>query len=84
VTPLDINIDKALDTVGVEAPQWVWLAVHGYLCLGLRHPMAGGEAREAALAFVNRLSAKLVECGLVSQEFMDRANHYEQEHERPE
>jgi hypothetical protein len=79
VRQLDIDIDKALDTVGVEAPQWVWLAVHAYLCLGLRHPMPGGAAREATVSFVNQLAAKLVEAGIVSQDVMDRANYYEQE-----
>jgi hypothetical protein len=79
VRQLDIDVSKALETVGVEAPAWAWLAVHGYLCLGLRYPMEGGQAREATVSFVNQLAAKLVESGIISQDAMDRANHYEQD-----
>jgi hypothetical protein len=79
VTDLILDIAKARDTAEVDAPLWVWLAVHAYLCLGLRHPHPGYQAREATVRFVNELAEKLVECGLVSQEVMDRANHHEQE-----
>lgn len=52
----------------VECPGLVWMAVHGACCLGLRHPGYTGPSRELVLNFVNALSEKMVETGVLTSD----------------
>lgn len=54
-----------------------WMAVHGYLCLALRHPQANGPSRQIALHVVDQLEKLLVEGGLLSREEMAEGHQVE-------
>lgn len=72
-----IDIDKALETAEIEETLFVWMAVHGNLCLALRHPQNAGASREYVEKFVRKLSALLVERGLITQSQIDDATRLE-------
>ena len=44
------------------------LAVHGNVCLGLRHPKNIGPNRQFALEFINYTESKLKEAGIIDDE----------------
>jgi hypothetical protein len=52
----------------VESPGIVWMAVHGAICLGLRHPAYIGPSRELVVNFVQALGESLIENGVLTPE----------------
>lgn len=52
----------------VKADLLTWLAIHGNLCLALRHPGNTGKSRPYVIAFTKSLGKKLVEWGVVTEE----------------
>jgi hypothetical protein len=45
----------------MEASLLSWMAVHGYLCLALRHPDSTGPTRELIEEMLEQLGALLVD-----------------------
>jgi len=52
----------------VEASGLLWMAIHGNLCLALRHPSNVGESRDLVVDFVKRLGRLLVEWSVLTEE----------------
>jgi hypothetical protein len=50
----------------IESPGLVWMAVHGAICLGLRHPAHVGPSRELVVNFVKALGQELVEWNVLT------------------
>ena len=55
------------------------LAVHGNVCLGLRHPTNTGPNRKLALEFVNYAEQKLKSAGLINDQDIENIHNVEQE-----
>lgn len=64
-------------TRNVKAPLLVWLAVHGNLCLSLRHPQNRGPSRKLILDFVKNIGRFLVEAGAVTEAELRAAENLE-------
>jgi hypothetical protein len=63
----------------MEATLLEWLAIHGNLCLALRHPQNQGDSRALLVGFVHRLSKLLVERGILTAEEMRAATKLEED-----
>jgi hypothetical protein len=75
-----LNADQLLTTrETVEADLLTWLAIHGNLCLSLRHPANRGPSRKYVVDFVKGLGKFLVDAGVMSQEQMENAYALESE-----
>lgn len=61
-----------------------WLAVHGNLCLALRHPGNTSNSRQRVVDFTLGLGKFLVDSGAITQEELDRAQKVEAEEGSPE
>ena len=72
-----MDVSKAHERATVEASLWQ-VAVHGNLCLALRHPGNQGETRALVVSIVHQLAKLLVERGILTQEEMDYATKVEQ------
>ena len=59
---------KFLSPAQVTANHLTWLAVHGNLCLALRHPANKGPSRQWVLTFVKDLGKALVKWGVITEE----------------
>jgi len=46
----------------ISVPLITWVAIHGNLCLALRHPENVGDSRKLVLNFVKELGQFLVHC----------------------
>lgn len=55
------------------------MAVHGSLCLALRHPQNRGAARPLVVAFTKSLGEWLVHCGALTPEQLVEAQQLEAE-----
>lgn len=63
----------------VQAEGHVWLAVHGYLCLALRHPGTEGPSAALITEFVVRLGEAAVQGGILTPEELQLHYHHEAE-----
>jgi len=63
----------------ITTNQLTWLAVHGNICLALRHPQNIGASRPLVEKFVKELGKKLVEWRVVTQEELEAAEKLERE-----
>lgn len=73
-----MDITKARVRVSVRAELWVWMAVHGNLCLALRHPQNTGPSRVHGIeGFVCHLGKLLVEHGILTAEELAQAENFE-------
>lgn len=71
VPHLDVN--KAMELATVEESLFVWMTIHGNLCLALRHPDNTGPSGVYVQKFVDKLGKLLVERRLLTQAQMDYA-----------
>ena len=62
----------------IETSGLVWMALHGTLCLGLRHPKYVGASRQLVVEFVNELGRQLVEWGVLTSEELASVARQEQ------
>ncbi len=60
------------------------LAVHGNLCLALRHPQNTGETRDLVLNFCKQIGEELVLLGALTPEQLEEAYKEESEEGTPE
>ncbi len=68
----------AVQPITVTAEALTWLAVHGNVCLALRHPAnCSPNVRPRMIKFVRMIGDRLVESGLLTREQMDAAMRYE-------
>jgi hypothetical protein len=72
-----MNLEMATEIRQLNAPLLTWLAVHGNLCLALRHPANLGKSRERMVGLIRTISVLLVDSGFMTQEEMDQATRYE-------
>lgn len=69
------------DPVELVLPVWVAMALHGYACLGLRHPdTQDGAMRPAVVRAVRRLGDLLVARGAITHEELRLLERLEAEH----
>ena len=55
------------EPIVVETNGLTWMAVHGAICLGCRHPAYLGPSRTLVIAFVRELGKRLVEAGVLTE-----------------
>jgi hypothetical protein len=63
----------------VETNGLTWMAVHGAICLGCRHPHYVGPSRILVVAFVRELGQRLVEAGVLTKDEVQMIERLEQE-----
>lgn len=63
----------------VETSGLTWMAVHGCICLGLRHPAYTGPSRELVMNFVRTLGAELVQHGVLTESELREVERFETE-----
>lgn len=63
----------------IIANRLVWMAVHGTLCLGLRHPSYVGPSRRLVEEFVRALGDGLVAWGCLTAEELELVQKTEAE-----
>lgn len=63
----------------VIATHITWLAVHGNLCLALRHPANRGPSRSFVVEFTRSLGRMLVTWGVITEEELKAVEHLEVE-----
>ena len=73
------DVTKATVELPVHAPLLTWMAVHGVLCLGLRHPEMNGPSRRIVEDFVRQLGQALVANGLLTAQELREAEHLERQ-----
>jgi len=61
------DLDKLNRKAAISAPLLTWVAIHGNLCLALRHPENVGDSRKLVLNFVKELGRFLVKSGIFTQ-----------------
>jgi len=71
--------DLARITTTMTAPLLTWLAVHGNLCLALRHPDNRGASRTWVIAFVKALGQHLVSLDVLTADELAAAEKLEAE-----
>lgn len=74
-----MDITKATESIELRGTLLMWMAVHGNLCLALRHPGNQGSSRALVEAFVYQIGARLVEEGLLSAQELREAEQLEAE-----
>jgi hypothetical protein len=74
-----MDTTKALHHVSLDATLLDFVAVHGNLCLALRHPENTGDSRAMVISMIHRLGKLLVEGGILTQAELDFASRVEQE-----
>jgi hypothetical protein len=82
LTTKEIAEDVAVRTAvlmphSVETSGLYWLAVHGALSLGLRHPRFAGPSRQLVESFRERLGEELVHWGVLTAEELAAAEGLE-------
>lgn len=63
----------------METNLLTWVAVHGNLCLALRHPKNFGASRPYVVNFVKVLGRNLVRWGAITEEQLKKAERIERE-----
>lgn len=74
-----MDIRKAHARAEVIATLHEWMAVHGNLCLALRHPENTGPSRALIVGMIHRIGKILVEGGALTEEELNFATRVEQE-----
>ena len=59
------------------APAYVWLAVHGNLCLSLRHPLNTGPSRRLAEEHIVGIEQALLTVGVLDAEDIKKIHRTE-------
>lgn len=73
-----MNYDIATEEATIEAELLTWMAVHGNICLALRHPENRSQfVRPRMIRLVKEIGAMLVERGFMTQAELDGAMKYE-------
>lgn len=76
---MNLDADLLRQRVTVELPLIAWLAIHGNLCLALRHPQNRGPSRLTCIDALERLAELIIEHGLMTREEMAEAHRVEQQ-----
>jgi hypothetical protein len=72
------NRDGLLRPFSIETSGLTWMAVHGVICLGLRHPGYVGPSRAIVLSFVRELGRELLDHGVLTSEELALVERTEQ------
>jgi len=70
---VNLDPDKLRELVYLEFNMLEVLSIHGNLCLALRHPQNAGMSRQTVLEIVQRLSAIIVDRGVMTPVEMEQA-----------
>jgi hypothetical protein len=65
--------------VSVTTNLLTWLAIHGNLCLALRHPQNRGPSRQYVTNFTKNLGKKLVEWEVITEQQLEATEKLEME-----
>jgi hypothetical protein len=68
---------NALKHVTVDGTLLDWLAVHGNLCLAMRHPGNDGPSRSIVVSVIYRLGKVLVDEGILTPDELESATRLE-------
>jgi hypothetical protein len=63
----------------IEVNGLMWMAIHGTLCLGLRHPAYTGPSRLLVKSFVEELGRKLTDWGVLTDDELALVEKTEQQ-----
>jgi hypothetical protein len=72
-----MNSDKALERATLDLSLLEWMAIHGNLCLALRHPNNTVGSRALVAKAVAQIGKLIVARGLLTQAEMDAATQLE-------
>jgi len=61
------DLQRLNKNASISAPLITWVAIHGNLCLALRHPNNVGDSRKLVLNFVKDLGKFLVDCKIFTE-----------------
>jgi len=61
------SLEKLNRKAAISTPLLTWVAIHGNLCLALRHPENVGDSRKLVLNFVKELGRFLVKSGIFTE-----------------
>ena len=70
---LQIDPEELLQVVTLDETLFLWMVVHGHLCLALRHPAVQGPSRKYAERFVDKLGDLLMERGVFTRQQINDA-----------
>lgn len=74
------NLDAARTVVPLEINLLSLMAIHGLLCLALRHPkITEGTVRSIGLKFIEDAGRMLVRGGLLTEEELEEVHRVEEE-----
>ncbi len=76
---MNLDPDLLRERATVELPMITWLAIHGNLCLALRHPNNAGPSRLKIIEAIQVLSGIIIAAGVMTQQEMDEANKFERQ-----
>ena len=63
----------------ISSDMTTWMAIHGNLCLALRHPGNRGPSRIRVISFTKQLGQFLVESGAITEQELKAAQNLEAE-----
>lgn len=63
----------------IETAGLVWMALHGTICLELRHPAYTGPSRPLVVSFVRELGMCLVQWGVLTAAELEAVENFERE-----
>jgi len=70
--------EKLCEIIELQISALHLIAVHGNVCLGLRHPKNTGPNRKLAIEFLNYAEAKLKDAGIIDDDDIKRIHKLEQ------
>lgn len=73
------DLQKLQETAAIEAELMTWMAVHGGLCLALRHRDLTGAVRDTLLRMVGGIEEMLLAGGALTQAEIDLIHQVEAE-----
>ena len=69
--------EKLCEIIELQMSAFHLLAVHGNVCMGLRHPNDIGPNRQLAIEFLNYAEAKLKAAGIINDKDIKRIHKVE-------
>jgi hypothetical protein len=70
--------EKLCEIIELQMSAFHLLAIHGNVCLGLRHPKNTGPNRQLAIEFINYAESKLKAAGIINDKDIKRIHKLEQ------
>lgn len=74
-----MNLGKSDEIIDMKISALHLMAIHGNLCLALRHPGNNGPSRKLIIEFVNSIENKLKDIGMFTDEDIKLMHQVEEE-----